>query len=168
LSESEKRGETYSTFIKDQLDAEYDRRASLDARGIAVITTSGVLATLVIGAASFSLGKDYVPSTLGRGLVVAGLILFCGAALFGLIASALRSYDVAKRARLEDMTSNAHWADSEEEARRNTAASNTATIKSLREGNDQKATRLVIGLSLQLLAVASLVAAVVAEFLAVT
>lgn len=167
MSDSEKRGETYSAFIKEQLDAEYDRRASLDARGIAVITTSGVLATLVFGAAAFALGRDYVPSILGRGLVVAGLILFCGATLFALIASALRGYDVAKRARLDEMTSNSHWMDSEEEARRSTAASNTATIKSLREGNDQKATRLVIALVLQFLAISCLMFAVVVEFLAV-
>jgi hypothetical protein len=168
LTEPDKRGDAYSAFIKDQLDAEYDRRAVLDARGVAVVTTSGVLITLVIAAAGFLLGKNYLPTTPGRWLFAVGLILFVGAALFGLWANALRSYDVAKRARLEEMTTNAHWSDSEQEARRNIAASNTVTVKSLREGNDSKATILTVGLTLQLAALLCLAVAVIVELFAMT
>lgn len=168
MTDADQRGATYSAFTKKQLDAEYDRRASLDARGVALVTTSGVLATIVFAAAGFALGKDYVPSVLGRGLIVSGLILFCGAALFGLLASALRSYDVAKRLHLEEMTRNSHWSDTEEEARRNTAAINTVTVTTLRKGNEEKATRLVIGLVFQLVAIGCLVAAVAVEFFTVT
>lgn len=130
-------------------------------------TSSGTLATLVFAVAGFALGKSYTPSVMGRALVVAGLILFLGAAGFGLRANALRSYGVAKVKRLLDMT-RSHWGDSEELARRETADSNARTVDDLRRGNEQKAFALVLGLLLQVLAVVCLGGAVIWEFFSTT
>ena len=39
----------YADFIKEQLDAQEARKVSLEQRGLAVITTSGALVTLLFG-----------------------------------------------------------------------------------------------------------------------
>ena len=50
MQESDTRGRAiYSDYIKEQLDAQEARKISLEQRGLAVITTSGVLVTLLFG-----------------------------------------------------------------------------------------------------------------------
>ena len=42
-------GEVFADFVKDQLEQEDKRRASLETRGVGVITVSGTLVTLLFG-----------------------------------------------------------------------------------------------------------------------
>jgi hypothetical protein len=52
-------GEVYAAFIENELKVERDRRTALDARGLAIVTTSGTLTTLLVavGARSSADGR---------------------------------------------------------------------------------------------------------------
>jgi hypothetical protein len=157
-----KAGEAYSAFIKTQLKAEYDRRASLDGRGIALVTTSGTFVTLIFALATFGLGKDYQPSSVARLLVLGAVVGLCLAALLGLVANALRRYEVMKGGALLAMTRE-HWRDGDELARRVCADSDARTTVTLRSGNERKADLITAGLVAQLAGISAVVAAVAVE-----
>jgi hypothetical protein len=49
LTLDEVNGSSFGPTIKDQLTEERARKTSLEARGIGIVTSSGVLATLLFG-----------------------------------------------------------------------------------------------------------------------
>ncbi|HEX8117309.1 MAG TPA: hypothetical protein VF521_08555, partial [Pyrinomonadaceae bacterium] len=53
-SKSESGYAAYGDFIKDELEAQDKRKASFEQRGLAVITTSGALVTLLFALAALS------------------------------------------------------------------------------------------------------------------
>ncbi len=149
-------GETYAKFIEGELKYEYDRRAALDTRALAVVSTSSGFLALVFALATLILGKDYEFSTGGaRGLVFC-LATFVAAAGLGLLANRSRSYGVPDSATLTRMIDD-KWKDSETSARNICAALNIATIKTLRNGSNAKSRQLVGAFVCQLLAIAGLV-----------
>src|SRR5438045_4118997 len=53
-------GQVWFDFIAHELAAEHAQRAWLDARGTAIITSSGVFITAVFALGAFVLGKSFV------------------------------------------------------------------------------------------------------------
>lgn len=153
-------GEAFAAFIEGEVKAERDRRASLDARGLAVVTTSGSLTTLLaaVGAFVSARGGFGLPTGTIFPLTVT-LVAFSLAAVCGLLASHNRQYDVADRTTLALMVGE-KWPTSEVDARNVVADLNARTVDSLRRGNNKKATLLMAGLAFQLLALAALSVAV--------
>ncbi len=47
-------GSSFGPTIKAQLDEERNRKASLESRGIGIVTSSGALATLLFGLVTFT------------------------------------------------------------------------------------------------------------------
>jgi hypothetical protein len=65
-------GTYYAAFIEQELKFERERRATLDTRGQAVVTTSGALLTLVSAITAIAIDqKARVTRTAGRPLPVA-------------------------------------------------------------------------------------------------
>jgi hypothetical protein len=88
--------DAYGQFVEDELAAQDARKASFEQRGIAVITTSGVLVTLLFGLAELSTKQSQtfaLPHTARTWLQI-GLALFFLSAVGALVANAPLIYQV--------------------------------------------------------------------------
>lgn len=148
-------GETYAKFIEAELKAEYDRRASVDARALAIVTSSSGFLTLVFAITVLVTGKDYTFSAAGARGLVGSLAAFSVAAFVGLGANASLKYKVPEAATLLRMTSD-HWTDSETAARNISAGLNVTTLATLRTGNNRKALAVLVAFGFQMAAILGL------------
>ncbi|NJP34641.1 hypothetical protein [Micromonospora thermarum] len=150
-------GKTYAAFIEAELKAERDRRTAFDARGVALVTTSGSLVTLLTAVvAFFRVGTDFEFPRSATGPLVFALVALTAAAVAGILASWNRLYEVPKPATLAKLL-NDRWAvDSEIAARNFVGTMQVLTIGGLRKGNNWKATCLSLGLVAQVVALLAL------------
>jgi hypothetical protein len=154
-------GKTYAAFVEGEVKAERERRATLDARGQALVTTSGALVTLLGGLAA--LVKPGTVARFGPAVLLTvclALVLLAAAAACGILAGWNRAYAVATTKTLVEMT-RGHWRDDEVDARNNVATVNLRTVGSLREANAFKARWISIGLIVQVSALLVLSAGIV-------
>jgi hypothetical protein len=154
-------GQTYLAFIEAELKAERERRAAYDARGQALVTTSGALVTVLAGLAAVVKAGTAVrvsPGTLA--VVILALFLFVCAAACGIVAGWNRHYALARHGTLERML-NEHWTDDEVDARNNVATLHSLTVRTLRQANAFKAACVSVGLVAQVLALVALGASVI-------
>lgn len=149
-------GKTYAAFIEAEVEAERDRRAAFDARGQALITTSGVLVTLLTGVASLvkTAGTPRFPPVV---IITTGaaLLLFAAAAGCGVVVGWNRRYAVTRSSTLDTMVED-HWTDDEVDARNNVASLMVRTLETLRPSNGFKARWLAAGLVIQVIALVTL------------
>lgn len=148
-------GTTYAAFIEAELKLEYERRTALDARGLAIVTSSSAVITLLLAVAGVFLGKDFKLAPTAKGAVIVSLFLFLIAALFGLLANRARLYELTHTDTLTEMTQG-HWTDDEADARNVCCTRNVITLKSLRRGNNDKSDQVMVGFVMQLTAIAAL------------
>jgi len=82
----------YADYFAKQLDREDERKVSLEARGVLVVTTSGVLSTILLGLATLTKKKDaaFALPDSARWWVVAALVLLT-LAVAGAIVTISRS-----------------------------------------------------------------------------
>jgi hypothetical protein len=82
-------GDAYAALVKEQLDGAYAKQASFEQRGIAVVTTSGTLASLLFGlVAAITTKSGFTTfSTVAQILILGALTSFLGAAVFGLFVN---------------------------------------------------------------------------------
>jgi hypothetical protein len=81
---------TYGEFVKDELEDQAKRKASFEQRGLAVITTSGALVTLLFALAALST-KEATTFTLpadAKTWLSIALVLFFVSALAALVTNA--------------------------------------------------------------------------------
>lgn len=159
-------GVNYAPFVEQELRSERERRTTLDARGQAVVTTSGVLVTILSTVTAIAINRKVliVPGPV-RYSILSTLACFIIAVILGILATINFKYDVASKSTLMQL-SREHSADSREIAERNIVATNVATILTLRKGNDRKATFLFTALFAQLAALLSLAIAVLLAVIA--
>jgi hypothetical protein len=157
---SEQQGQTYLSFMTRELQAERERRAALDARGVSVVTVSGSLATLLAAVGAFVSGQTgfTLPATAEAPLTLT-LLAFATAAILGIGASAGRLYAVTPAATLTEMLTD-RWPTSEADARNFVATQDVKTIRTLRSGNNKKANYLVAALAVQVVGLVTLTYAV--------
>jgi hypothetical protein len=154
-------GAAYLAFVEGELRAERERRATFDARGQGLITTSGVLVTLLGGLAAVVRGGTAVrPGPIAVVIVVLALTLFVMAAICGIVAGWNRRYAVTTYGTITTMLG-AHWTDTEVDARNNIATVHAKTINTLRAANKFKAACVSAGLILQVLALTTFASGVV-------
>jgi hypothetical protein len=80
--------EVYGLFISEELKGEIARKASLEARGLAVVTSSATLITAILALGTLASGRDtFEPKDLTVALLIAALGAFICSALLGLVAS---------------------------------------------------------------------------------
>ncbi|MDQ1713905.1 MAG: hypothetical protein QOE45_3355 [Frankiaceae bacterium] len=152
-------GETYATFVESELKSEYDRRTSIDARALAVVTSSSAFLALIVSVVALLKGKDHTFGHGAGGAAVVALACFVVAGALGLVANMSREYQVAAVGTLREMTKS-HWTDSEIAARNICAGLGVTTIASLRAGTDNKAKIIAWAVYFQLAAVLAVVTAV--------
>jgi hypothetical protein len=150
----------YSDYIAEQVAREDARQKSFEARATAVVTTSGVLATLLLGFTTLtkpaSTGKvagRFVLPPASHDWVRRALVAFAVAAILALLANLplwyWRPYVKPLKERIER-----HWKDSFEKAEEEVARTRIKVLRSARLNNDIKG-------YLAFAAIASEVAAVV-------
>jgi hypothetical protein len=149
LTVSSEQGVVYASFIKDQLKAEMDRRASLDDRGAKLQQSASVTVGLFVTALGVLLGKDQRLAGVGLGLFASTVVLLVLSFLGGVVTTRLIKYEVAKPQTLARMLGRDHWKDSEATSRNNTAWLDVLTLQRMRPGNDFKAAALLVGIATQ-------------------
>lgn len=145
----------YSEYIKEQLDAQEARKASLEQRGLAVISTSGVLVTLLFGLTALSIKSEPtfdIPDT-SAGFLVAALLFFVLGALSALLTNLPRSYEGVTVEALRRAVKE-RWDDSEAAASRKVALTRLTVLQSAKGVNGQKSVALAAGMVCEILAVA--------------
>lgn len=95
----------YLEAINDLVKDEQARKASLEERGIRVITTSGALATLLFAVAKFGQGNENL-GTPDETYLVLAVVFFVAAAVLGLFANQVQRYFILKPAALQDYLTN--------------------------------------------------------------
>ena len=151
----------YADFIKEQLDAQEARKVSLEQRGLAVITTSGVLVTLLFGLTALSVRQAStfsIPDTAAALLIVA-LVFFVLAAISAIFTNLPRSYEAATVDGLRQVVKE-RWDDAEAVASEMVALTRLKMLAPAKKNNDAKGIALVIAMSLEIFGVALVGAAV--------
>jgi len=152
-------GATYAAFIEFQLKEEFDRKAAIEGRALAIAGQSSAFLGLTTAVTALIVGQKYQWSQDGaRGLAVS-LFVLSAAILLGLLAYASKRYDIASADTLRTMTTT-HWTDHDTDARNAVAAAWVKTIESLRPVVDRKARLVVSAFYLQLSALLGLVVTV--------
>lgn len=149
-------GLVYSAFIESELKVERERRANLDARGVALVATSSSLVTLLAAVGAFVIrGDKFVLPGDARFPLLVALVAFAVAAGCGILANRLHKYTVAAVSDLTQMRTS-HWKDDAVDSRSAVTYINVKSIGSLRKTNDAKVTWLMLGQLAQLLALVCL------------
>jgi len=134
----------YADYIAEQIVREDARQKSFEARATAVVTTSGVLATLLLGFATLT-----KPATTGKGAsrfvlpqashdwVRWALFAFAAAAVMALLANITLSYWRPNVKPLQERIDD-HWDDSFEKAEKEVAETRINVLRRARLNNDIK------------------------------
>lgn len=159
-------GKVYEQLVATIVAAEFDRKKTLEGRGATILTASGTLLTLIFGVTVLVTGKDYVfGSGLSALLLMASLAAFVVSATIAIFIAAYgTAYTLVGRETLERLTGDEFWENkTEDDARRMWVQRQVNTIKTLRTGNDRKATAVIWSLVAQVVAVSLLSASVAVE-----
>lgn len=154
--------QAYGEFAKDELVAQDQRKASFEQRGLAVITTSGALVTLLFALAALSTGESqtFVLPDAARSRLDRALVLFFLAAVAALMTNVPLSYQAVEtdaiKARLnETPIRDAHA------AAKDIALTRVKALKSAKAKNTFKGRALFAGLAFEMLAVGCVAVAIV-------
>lgn len=155
-------GQVYASLVATRLAEEEGRHKSLQTRGLAVVTTSGTLVTLIFAVAGFVLRGNVVATVPGasRWLLTIAAVAFVCAATGGLLANIPRdigrpaSSGIARKIDSE-------WSEQAKPAEKRVAADRARQLQKLEGVNDSAAQAVLAGLAAEVLAIALAAAAVV-------
>jgi hypothetical protein len=155
-------GEIYAKVIDELLQQERDRKASLEQRGLAVITSSGVLTTLAFGFAAIvkSAGGPALP-IVTRLSLLAALVCFLAAALLSLRINQPIDYSpLGVKKGLKRMLTDELWDEPAEVGIKTIALFRTEEIDRWRTSNGTKARQLYMAIAAESAGVGLLVVSV--------
>lgn len=157
---AEDQGKTFAEFVRRELEAERERRKTLDGRGVTIITTSGTLAALIAAVGAFATGRPgFRLPDAAAGPLKLTLVMFAAAGVFGIISTRLTLYAVTPPHVLREMLGD-RWNTDEVDARNFVSEQDVKTIESLRSGNNEKAGWLIAALVTQVVGLVALTYAV--------
>jgi hypothetical protein len=153
-------GNIYGAFVTRQLEDQRDLKDSLERRAAAVITTSGVLVTLLFALTTITTRRDgYTLPDAAHFPLYAALGAFVAACVLALLVSVPRRYRGASAVELEK-TRLTQWWERDGVARRRVAGTEIVLIQSYRRSNGVKAWLLIAAGAAQILALLALGATV--------
>lgn len=153
-------GVTYAAYVQSELDLEYARRDSMNARAATAITASTGLVTLVLAATAFVNGQNYPNRSAAELWMICGIGLLLAAAIIAILAGVSWKYVVTDETTLRAMIGD-QWAATDVTARNTVASINIRTLVSLRAGTNIKTNLLLGAYALQTLSIAALLGAVI-------
>jgi hypothetical protein len=158
-------GTVYGPLLADALDAEMAQKASIEQRGLAVITTSGVLVSLLVALSALLLGKDYNFLDAGtKTLLILAVAAFVAAAGLGLATNAPRRYWGLSEEDLERISAPDSWLGDADEAALVVAQQRAAELGHAKRANERKARLLLTALGVEVIGVGLVAAALVVAF----
>jgi len=153
-------GEIYAAFIKSQLDYEQSRRSALEARASSIITSSGVLVTLLFGlvavitkATNFRLPQD------SHVWLVAAVLMFVVATGISIVMPLLAFPYATPEFDSHQITQ--VWTHSTSIASANIAKAQLVSISTARQSNRHRALLIFYAGVFELLALITLAVAVI-------
>lgn len=134
----------YSALVLTELAEEWERKKSIEQRGIAVIQTSGILVGLIFGFASVAAAtKGAAPPPVAIAFLAAALVLFVIGGWFSLQSNWPREYEGIQVSELQRLTGeDALWSADTEVAARRVAQVRIDVLARARKENDTKAEAL--------------------------
>jgi hypothetical protein len=153
------RGVVYSDFLLERLSAEEARKASLELRGLSVVTTSGALVTATFAITAIVTNR---PSFKVSHSIMALLTGVAGAFLISALLAV--STNLPLRYREIDVTGTvqlmrAHWSDDSPTALARITATRGSLLLSVRESNNRKSILLLVAMLAEAIAILLLVIA---------
>lgn len=151
----EQRGATlYAAYIKEQLAGQDARKASIEQRGTAVITSSGVIVSLLFGLVALLTGaEDYQLPDGAEPWLFAALVAFACAAIAAIITNAPLSYRGPTAAQMRGLVRGSTWEENVADAERRIAATNAGVLARAKSRNSFKGYVLLLAISAEVLAV---------------
>lgn len=151
----------YGPLIQSQLVEEASRKTSFEQRGIAVITTSGVLVSVLFGLSAVVTESDaFVLSKPARNCLVLSLTFFILAAVAGIISNWPLRYFQLEVSDLKRFIEPRIWSGSSETAARRIAEAQVVVLDRARRLNLRKGHALLAGIIFEVAAVIALSVAV--------
>ena len=154
VSPDARAGRAYGQLIADQLAEERNRKVSLEARGVTVITTSSALATLLFaltaGLTAASKFKLPVPAKLP---LLLALVTFVFSAAFSLVANIPLRYQEPTAAGLAKLVNPKYWNAPAEIGEIRIAEVQVVSLDAARSANDLKVRLLICAIFFELLAI---------------
>jgi hypothetical protein len=157
----------YSALVVTRLAEEEGRGRSLQARGLAVVTTSGTLVTLIFAVAQFMPSANVTARIPGasRWLLAIAAAAFVGAAVAGLLANLPR--DIGRPVSSEIAANiSSRWSEPRTAAEKSVALDRARQLQKLENANDITAWAVLAGLAAAVLAIALAAAAVITAIFA--
>src|SRR4051794_19058062 len=150
MSVSSSAGDVAAEFIAAELEAERTRKSSLESRGLAVITSSGTLVTLLFGlAAVVTKATGFALDDPARWLLVAAAMLFVLAAALGIACNAPARYFQIDPASLTVFVTPSVWVEEAIDAKRELTAARLAELADARSRNQRKAMLVAVAMAFQ-------------------
>lgn len=147
-------------LVQDQLTEERSTKTSLETRAIGVITSSGALATLLLGlAALVTKPAEYVPPALVRVILGVSLVAFIASAVLAIVAARPGTYHEVDIESLRSAASKDAMGAPAEEGEPTIAGVLVDIIDIARENNGSKAKFLRRAVTLEGIAAALLAVA---------
>jgi hypothetical protein len=147
-------GKAYGALIADQLAEERNRKASLEARGVTIITTSGTLVTALF---ALTEGLSAAAELKLPGHAKLALILALGAFVLAAIAGLATNFPLRYKEPtpngLAKLVDTDYWTAAAEIGQIRVAAAEITILAVSRSANSLKAALLLVGISFELLAV---------------
>jgi hypothetical protein len=151
--------DAYAELLEKLVDAEVSRKAALEQKASAVITSSGTLVTLLFGlVAVLTTKQSYAVPQAAHGWLVGAVLLFTLAAVMAIYISVPRPYGETK---ITPSQLRGHWADPLVKARAAVAMARLEGLEQARKTNTGKARWLTAATGIEVLAVLTLAIAVV-------
>ena len=147
-------GRAYGQLITDQLTEERNRKASLEARGVTVITTSSALATLLFAltAGLTATSKFRLPAPAKLPLLLT-LVTFVFSAAFSLAVNVPLRYREPTPAGLAKLVNSTYWKAHAEIGEIRVAEAQVSCLAAARSANNLKVMLLVGAIFFELLAI---------------
>jgi hypothetical protein len=157
----ERGGTVYAAYIKEQLAAQDARKASIETRGISVITTSGALVSLLFGLVGLLTGAEHYELPDGaHPWLYAAMIAFVIAAVAGIVTNVPVFYSGVKTSDLQKAVKGSIWGDTPDDAERRVAATNVKVLATAKSRNTFKGFVLLAAIVFEVLAVLFLALAI--------
>jgi hypothetical protein len=151
----------FVVLVATRLAEEEGRHGSLQARGLAVVTTSGTLVTLIFAVAQFVLRSRAVVRVpdASRWMLTIAAAVFVGAAICGLVANIPRDLGRPVSSEIAEKI-DSEWSKSGVSAEKTVALTRARQLQKLESVNDVAAWAVLAGLATEVFAIALAAAAV--------
>jgi hypothetical protein len=156
-------GPVYAALVDEQLKQENDRKVSFEARGLAIITTSAALVSLLFGLSGVvTKSSSFELAGIPGIFLIVSASLFVVAAILGLASNWPMKYQQVEIENLRELTSERYWSGEGTVGKRRVAEVRVEILARARVLNVRKGNFVIVGILCEVLAVSALAISVVA------